>query len=187
MTFLKTKLKDAFIVEPDQLTDERGFFARSWCQREFEALGVNKKPVQSNISFNKKRGTLRGLHYQEDPFGEVKLVRCTMGGIYDVIIDLRPSSETYLQWISVELTEKNRRLLFGPEGFAHGFCALENDAQVLYKSTGEYSPAHDRGIRWDDPFIGIEWPVKSPLVSQKDAALPLLAEAEIDFIYGDKK
>ncbi|MDA8090753.1 MAG: dTDP-4-dehydrorhamnose 3,5-epimerase [Nitrospiraceae bacterium] len=178
MTFLKTKLKDAFIVEPDQLTDERGFFARSWCQREFEALGVNKKPVQSNISFNKKRGTLRGLHYQEDPFGEVKLVRCTMGGIYDVIIDLRPSSETYLQWISVELTEKNRRLLFVPEGFAHGFMTLRDNTEVFYQMSQYYMPEYARGVRWDDPLFELKWPMNISLISDKDARYPDFAPAE---------
>ncbi len=178
MIFMKTRLKDAFVVEPDKLADERGFFARSWCQREFEALGVNKKPVQSNISFNKKRGTLRGLHYQDDPFGEVKLVRCTMGGIYDVIVDLRPASETYLQWISVELTEKNRRLLFVPEGFAHGFMTLRDNTEVFYQMSQYYMPEYARGIRWDDPLFGIRWPMNISIISDKDGRYPDFSAVE---------
>lgn len=172
MIFLETKLKGAFIIEPDRYKDERGFFARTWCQREFEMLGINKKPVQSNISFNKKKGTLRGLHYQAFPFGEAKLIRCTMGAIYDVFVDLRPESETYLQWYSVELTERSRKLLFIPEGFAHGFMTLRDNSEVFYQMSQYYIPDYARGIRWNDPVFGIRWPLEVKVVSDKDRAYP---------------
>lgn len=155
-------------------------------ESSFIEKGIPARFMQDNHSMSAK-GVLRGLHYQLAPAAQGKLVRVASGAIFDVAVDIRKDSPWFGKWVGAELSASNKKMLWIPEGFAHGFCALENDAQVLYKSTGEYSPAHDRGIRWDDPFIGIEWPVKSPLVSQKDAALPLLAEAEIDFIYGDKK
>lgn len=172
MKFIKTRLGDAFIVEPDEMADERGFFARSWCQREFELIGIHKRPVQSNISFNKKRGTLRGLHYQADPYGEAKLIRCTMGAIYDVIVDLRSDSTTYLQWISVELTQKNGRLLFVPVGFAHGFMTLRDNTEIFYQMSQFYMPEYSRGVRWDDPLFGIRWPMKVSVISEKDELYP---------------
>lgn len=172
MRFVKTRIDDVFIIEPDTETDDGGFCARSWCQHEFEFLGLNKKPVQSNISFNKKRGTLRGLHYQADPYAEAKLVRCTLGAVYDVAVDLRPSSLTYLQWMSVELTQKNRRLLYVPEGFAHGFMTLRDNTEVFYQMTQFYMPEFSRGIRWDDPLFDIRWPMKVSAVSEKDRQYP---------------
>ncbi len=172
MKFVKTRLDGAFIVEPGKLTDDHGFFARSWCQREFEMLGICKKPVQSNISFNKKRGTLRGLHYQADPYSEAKLIRCTMGAIYDVIVDLRPESPTCQQWMPVELTQKNRRLLYIPEGFANGFMTLRDNTEVFYQMTQFYMPEFSRGIRWDDPLFEIKWPLKVSTISEKDQQYP---------------
>jgi len=167
--FIETKLKGAFIIEPERLEDERGFFARTWCQREFAAHGLNPRLVQCNISFNKKKGTLRGMHYQVAPYEEAKLVRCTMGAIYDVIIDLRPDSPTFRQWITVELTAKNRRMLYIPEGFAHGFQTLVDSTEVFYQMSEFYHPECARGIRWDDPVFGIEWPPeRERLISLKD-------------------
>jgi dTDP-4-dehydrorhamnose 3,5-epimerase len=135
MIFTETKLKDAFIIQPERLGDQRGFFARTWCQREFEARSLNPCLVQCNISFNKKKGTLRGMHYQTAPYEEAKLIRCTKGAIYDVIIDLRPDSRTFVQYMAVELTAENRTMLYVPKGSAHGFQTLKDNSEVFYNST----------------------------------------------------
>ena len=172
MIFQETKLKGSFIIEPERLKDERGFFARTWCKREFETRGLNPELVQCNISFNKKRGTLRGMHYQEAPREEVRLVRCTMGAIYDVIIDLRPDSQTFKQWFYVELTAKNRKMFYIPEGFAHGFLTLEHNTEVFYQMSEFYAPECARGVRWNDPNFGILWPVKVKVISEKDVQYP---------------
>ena len=177
MRFVKTRLEGAFIIEPDAQADDTGFYVRSWCQHEFEFLGLNKRPVQSNVSFNKKRGTLRGLHYQADPYSEAKLVRCTLGAVYDVIVDLRQESPTYLQWMSAELTQKNRRLLYVPEGFAHGFMTLRDNTEVFYQMTQFYMPEFSRGIRWDDPQFDIRWPMQVSVISEKDGRYPDFAAA----------
>ena len=168
--FRETKLKGAFIIEPERTEDERGFFARTFCQEEVKAHGLNPRVVQCNISFNKKRGTLRGMHYQVAPCEEAKLVRCTSGAIYDVIIDLRPDSSTLKQWIAVELTADNRRMLYIPEGFAHGFQTLEDNTEVFYQMSEFYHPECARGIRWNDPVFGIEWAVDELILSDKDRA-----------------
>lgn len=168
MHFSETKLKGAFIIQPELLEDERGFFARTFCQEEFEAHGLNPELVQCNISFNKKKGTLRGMHYQSAPYEEDKLVRCTMGAIYDVIIDLRTKSPTFKQWVSVELSAENRKLLYIPKGFAHGFQTLEDDSEVFYQMSEFYHEDHARGVCWDDPAFGVEWPLTNPIVSEKD-------------------
>ena len=159
MIFHETKLKGAFIIEPERLEDERGFFTRTWCKREFEDHGLNSKLVQCNISFNKKRGTLRGMHYQEAPHEEARLVRCTMGAIYDVIIDLRPDSKTHKQWSSIELAAKDRKMFYFPEGFAHGFLTLEDNTEVFYQMSEFYAPECARGVRWNDPAFGILWQI----------------------------
>jgi dTDP-4-dehydrorhamnose 3,5-epimerase len=172
MIFTETKLSGAYIIEPERLDDERGFFARSWCKQEFESHGLNPKLVQCNISFNHKRGTLRGMHYQTEPYPEAKLVRCTMGAIYDVIIDLRPDSPTFKQWAAVELTADNRRMLYVPEHFAHGFVTLADNTEVFYQMSEFYHPDCASGIRWDDPAIGIEWPEDKRLLSDKDKHWP---------------
>ena len=172
MIFTETKLKGAVIIEPERLEDERGFFARTWCQREFEAHGLNPRLVQCSISFNKRRGTLRGMHYQVAPYEEVRHVRCTMGAIYDVIIDLRPHSPTFKHWISTELTEENRRMLYIPKGFVHGFLTLEDDTEVFYQMSEFYHPECARGTRWDDPAFGIEWPTDITVISDKDREYP---------------
>ncbi len=172
MFFTETKLQGAFIIEPEPIEDERGFFARCWCKKEFEEHDLNPHLVQCNISFNKKKGTLRGMHYQVAPHEEAKLVRCTMGAIYDVIIDLRPESPTFKQWVAVELTALNRRMLYVPEGFAHGFQTLEDNTEVLYQMSEFYHSECARGVRWDDPAFGIKWPDGNRIISVKDLQYP---------------
>jgi dTDP-4-dehydrorhamnose 3,5-epimerase len=166
--FVETKLKEAYIIEPERLEDERGFFARTWCQREFEAHGLNPNLVQCNISFNKKTGTLRGMHYQVRPHEEAKLVRCTMGSIYDVIIDLRPNSKTFMQWIAVELTSANRKIIYVPEGFAHGFQTLTDNTEVFYQMSEFYVAGSACGVRWNDPQFNIVWPDDERAISIRD-------------------
>ena len=168
MRFTETRLKGAFIIEPERLEDERGFFARTFCQKEFEAHGLNPRMVQCNISYNKHKGTLRGMHYQAAPMAEAKLVRCTRGAIYDVIIDLRPESPTYCQWLAEELNAENSKMIYIPEGFAHGFQTIEGDTEVFYQMSEFYSPEHARGVRWDDSAFGIEWPLDMKMISEKD-------------------
>jgi len=170
MLFTETKLKGAYIIDVKRLEDERGFFGRSYCQREFEALGLNTNAVQANVSYNKKKGTLRGMHMQLAPHEETKLVRCTRGAIYDVIVDLRPDSPTFKQWIGVELTADSYRMLYVPEGFAHGFITLEDNTDVTYQVTQFYTPGAERGYRWDDPAFNIQWPIEPVVISEKDRA-----------------
>ncbi|MDO9541023.1 MAG: dTDP-4-dehydrorhamnose 3,5-epimerase [Kiritimatiellia bacterium] len=173
MRFTETKLKGAFILAPEFLEDERGFFARTWCRREFEARGLNIRLVQCNISFNRHRGTLRGIHYQIEPHAEAKLVRCTMGAIYDVILDLRPDSATFKQWLAVELTAENRLMLYIPAGLAHGFQTLEDNTEVFYQMSEFYHPECARRVRYDDPAFAIRWPLPVTIVSDKDMVDPL--------------
>jgi dTDP-4-dehydrorhamnose 3,5-epimerase len=172
MIFKETKLKGAYIIELEPIEDNRGFFARSFCQKEFRLHGINMNSVQCNISYNKKKGTLRGMHYQAAPYEEAKLVRCTMGAIYDVIIDIRRKSETFGQWISVELTAKNRKMIYIPEGFAHGFLTLEDNTEVFYQMSEFYMPDHARGIRWNDSAFGIPWPIHAEIISKQDQSYP---------------
>jgi len=172
MIFTETSLKGAFLIEPERLEDERGFFARTWCQREFEAHGLNSRLVQCNISFNKKMGTLRGMHYQVAPYEEARLVRCTQGAIYDVIIDLRPESSTFKQYIAAVLTAQNRTMLYVPEGFAHGFLTLEDNTEVFYQMSEFYAPEYARGVRWNDPAFGIQWPAEIQVISDRDQNYP---------------
>lgn len=168
MKFLSTPLAGAFVVELDLIADERGFFARSFCEREFAARGLNPRLVQCNVSHNRHRGTLRGMHFQAPPKEEAKLVRCTAGAIHDVIIDLRRGSATYCRWFAVELTSQNRRSLYVPEGCAHGFQTLGDDAEVLYNMSESYEPGLARGVRWNDPRFSIEWPLPDPTLSERD-------------------
>lgn len=174
MNFKETKLKGAYIIDVKPLRDERGFFGRSYCKDEFEAYGLNTNAVQANLSYNKTKGTLRGMHMQVSPNEETKLVRCNRGAIYDVIIDMRENSMTYMKWIGVELTADNYRMLYVPEGFAHGFITLEDDTDVSYQVTQFYTPGAERCFRWDDPAFDIEWPIQPKVVSKKDSAHPLL-------------
>jgi dTDP-4-dehydrorhamnose 3,5-epimerase len=170
--FKETKLKGAFIIEPERLEDERGFIARTFCRKEFEAHGLNTDLVQCSVSFNKEKGTLRGMHYQIAPHQEVRLVRCTTGAIYDVMLDLRSNSPTFKQWVSVELTSENRRMLYVPEGLAHGFHTLSDAAEVFYQMSEFYHPETARGVRWDDPFFAMRWPGNPLVISRKDASYP---------------
>jgi dTDP-4-dehydrorhamnose 3,5-epimerase len=172
MIFIETKLQGAFIIDIDRIEDERGFFARTWCQKEFEAHGLCTQLVQCNISFNKSKGTLRGMHYQAAPYAEAKLVRCTMGAIYDVIIDLRPDSPTFKRWVAVELRADNRRMLFIPEGFAHGFQTLADGSEVFYQMSQFYAPEYARGVRWDDPAFRVSWPAEKRIISERDRGFP---------------
>jgi dTDP-4-dehydrorhamnose 3,5-epimerase len=170
--FTETELRGAFVIELERLEDERGFFARSWCQQEFEAHGLNPKVVQCNISFNRNHGTVRGMHYQEAPYEEARLVRCTSGAIYDVIVDLRPGSSAYLRHVAVSLTAENRKMLYVPEGFAHGFQTLADNTEVLYQMSEFYNPNAARGVRWNDPALGIRWPEPVRVISEKDRSYP---------------
>ncbi len=170
--FLETRLRGAFVIQPQPIEDDRGFFARTFCRREFEMHGLNANAVQCNVSFNRRRGTLRGMHFQVTPHPEAKVVRCTTGAIYDVIIDLRQDSPTFKKWTSLELNAQNRTMLFVPEGFAHGFQTLEDATEVFYIMSEFYVPECQRGVRWDDPAFGIKWPIKPPVLSEKDRLYP---------------
>ncbi len=172
MIFKETKLKGAYLIEIEPIEDKRGFFARSFCEEEFRKHGLDFRIVQCNVSFNKKKGTLRGMHYQAALHEEAKLVRCTKGALYDVIIDLRHGSPTFKQWFGVELTAENRKALYIPAGFAHGFQTLEDATEVFYQMSEFYHPESARGVRYDDPAFEIEWPVPEMTVSEKDRANP---------------
>jgi len=168
MQFTETGLSGAVIVDITRHVDERGFFARSWCMREFEERGLSPRLVQCSVSRNIMKGTLRGMHYQEAPHAEAKLVRCTTGAIYDVIIDLRPSSPTFLQHVGLELTSDNHRALYIPEGFAHGFQTLRDDSEVFYQMSEFYEPGASRGVRCNDPTFAITWPLAVTVISSRD-------------------
>jgi len=177
--FRETDLPGAVVIEPERFEDERGFFARTWDVNEFAARGLNPRLVQCSISFNRRVGTLRGMHYQTAPHEEAKLVRCTMGAIYDVIVDVRPGSPTFARWTGVELSAANRQLLYIPEGFAHGFQTLQDDSEVFYQISAFYQPDFARGFRWYDEAVGIMWPpapAGGRIISTRDAAFPRLAE-----------
>ena len=172
MIFRELKLKGAFTIEPRKFEDERGFFAQSWSEKEFAAQGLDSHLADCSISFNRTRGTLRGMHYQAAPQGQVKLVRCTRGSIYDVIIDLRAGSTTFKQWEGVELTEANHTALYIPKDFAHGFVTLEDNTEVFYQMSDPYAPDSGRGVRWDDPAFGISWPAPVSMINQRDRSYP---------------
>ena len=168
MIFTETALPGAWIVDAERLEDSRGFFARTWCEREFAERGLNPRLAQCNVSFNKRRGTLRGLHYQAAPHREAKLIRCTRGAIHDVILDLRPDSPTFRRHVAVVLDAESRRMLYVPEGLAHGFQTLEDDTEVFYQMSAFYAPDHARGVRWNDPAFGIQWPEAERTISERD-------------------
>jgi dTDP-4-dehydrorhamnose 3,5-epimerase len=172
MLFTPIPLDGADIVDLDPHTDERGFFARSWCQKEFAEHGLQVLLVQCNISYNRYQGTLRGMHLQTEPFAEAKLVRCTRGAIWDAIVDMRPASPTYLKHYAVELNAHNHRMLYVPEGFAHGFVTLENDTEIFYQMSEFYAPDHAVGYRYDDTAFGIQWPVAIAVISERDRSYP---------------
>lgn len=172
MRFLPTDLSGALIVEVEPRGDERGLFARTFCEREFAAAGLPSRFVQCNTSFNVKRGTLRGMHYQLPPYEEGKLVRCTQGAVFDVIVDLRREQPTYSQWRGFELTAANRMALYIPPGFAHGFQTLADGAEVFYHMTEFYIPGQEAGVGWDDPAFGVRWPLPDPTLSERDRSYP---------------
>ena len=172
MKFHPTKIAEVFEIHPEPSRDERGFFARAWCRSEFEAHGLESTLVQCNISFNLRKGTLRGMHYQAAPFAETKLVRCTQGAIYDVVLDLRPQSPTFKRWIAATLTAENRNMLYVPQGCAHGFLTLKNETEVFYQMSEVYNVESARGVRWDDPAFGVAWPEKVEVISERDRTYP---------------
>jgi dTDP-4-dehydrorhamnose 3,5-epimerase len=170
MRFRATPLAGAFIVEPELLEDERGFFARTFCRCEFEERGLNPCVAQCSVSYNRRRATLRGMHYQAAPHEEDKLVRCIRGAIYDVIVDLRPSSATFKRWTGAELSETNRLALYIPRGCAHGFITLADDSEILYQISEYYVAQGARGVRWNDPAFGIVWPLSPTIISDRDCS-----------------
>lgn len=172
MTFHETKLPGVFEIHVDAKRDERGFFARTWCRTEFEAFGLNPKLAQCSISFNERKRTLRGMHYQLPPYGETKLVRCTQGAIYDVVLDLRAESPTFTKWIAVILTAENRNIVYIPEGCAHGFLTLEDRSEVFYQMSEFYNLDSARGVRWNDPQFKIAWPEEVEVISERDRTYP---------------
>jgi dTDP-4-dehydrorhamnose 3,5-epimerase len=172
MIFRATSLPDAFIIEPELLGDARGWFARTWCRETFSERGLNGELAQCSLSYTRDSGTLRGMHYQRAPHTETKLVRVTRGAIYDVAVDLRPESETFCQWSAVELTADNRKMFYIPDGLAHGFVTLTDEAEVFYQISVPHEPASEAGVRWDDPAFNIDWPIDQPLLSRRDAAFP---------------
>lgn len=179
MIFNKTELQGAYIIDVMRIEDERGFFGRSYCKEEFEAHGLNTNIMQANVSYNKVKGTLRGMHMQLSPYEESKLVRCTQGSIFDVIVDMRTHSPTFKRWIGVELSANNYKMLYVPEGFAHGFITLEDNTHVTYQVTQAYTPGAERGYRWDDPAFNIKWPFHPALISEKDKAHSLFEAEEL--------
>lgn len=179
MRFIPTTLAGAYLIDPELISDERGFFARSYCRDEFAAQGLNTNLAQCNISYNKVRGTLRGMHYQRAPHAEAKLVRCTQGSIYDAIVDLRRDSPTFARWFGVELTNENRRALYVPEGFAHGFLTFSDNAEVLYQMSECFHAESVAGVRWNDPAFAIHWPGEVTMMSERDAHYPDFNEASL--------
>jgi dTDP-4-dehydrorhamnose 3,5-epimerase len=174
--FRRTGISGIWVIDPERREDARGWFSRTFCEEDFAEQGLAVRFAQCSASFNVRRGTLRGLHYQAAPHGEAKLIRCTRGRVFDVAVDLRPSSPTRGHWSAAELSAANGRMLYVPEGCAHGFQTLEDESEIFYQISVPHSPAHDRGVRWDDPAIGIEWPIADPVLSLRDAALPMIGE-----------
>lgn len=176
MIFKELDLKGVFIIEPEKKEDHRGFFARTFCSEEFRKHGLRDQFAQCNVSYSKKTGTLRGMHYQTAPYREAKLIRCTYGAIYDVMIDLRAESPTYKKWTGIKVTATHRQMLYVPEGFAHGFETLADHTEIFYQVSTPYSPQAERGIRWNDPAFGIQWPILVSVISKKDEQHPLFSD-----------
>jgi dTDP-4-dehydrorhamnose 3,5-epimerase len=181
VTLHPTELPEVIMIEPRVFGDDRGWFMETYKQSEFATKGIPATFSQDNHSRSNSSGVIRGLHYQKDPAAQGKLVRCIIGAVFDVAVDIRRGSPTYGKWVSMELSDQNRRILWVPPGFLHGFCTLTEISEVVYKTTAEYSPPHERAVRWDDPTLSIEWPVKTPLLSAKDAVAPVLADADNNF------
>jgi dTDP-4-dehydrorhamnose 3,5-epimerase len=184
MLFSPTALAGAWVVEPERLADERGYFARTWCAEELAARGLEPRLAQCSVSFNHRRWTLRGLHYQAPPSAEVKIVRCARGALYDVAIDLRPDSTTFRRWIGVELTADNGRALYVPRGFAHGFLTLADATEVSYQISAPYHPAAARGVRYDDPFFGVVWPGPVEVIAARDRDYPDVTVEKLNELRG---
>jgi dTDP-4-dehydrorhamnose 3,5-epimerase len=176
MNFRKLAIRGSFLIEPEPLVDHRGFFTRIWCRDEFASQGITRPFDQSSLSHNAKRGTLRGLHFQTAPHEEAKLVSCPAGAIFDVIVDLRPSSPTFTSWVGVEISANNHKMVYVPEGCAHGFQALADCSDVVYQISGPFHPESAGGLRWNDPDLAIAWPVAEPIMSERDANLPFLSD-----------
>jgi dTDP-4-dehydrorhamnose 3,5-epimerase len=172
MIFHETNLAGVFDIYPDAKCDERGFFARTWCQKEFEEKRLVSTLAQCSISFNNRKGTLRGMHYQDEPYAETKVVRCTRGAIYDVALDLRRDSPTFQQWVARELTAENRHMLYIPQGCAHGFLTLEDNTEIFYQISEFFDAPSARGVRWNDPAFGIAWPGEAEVISERDRTYP---------------
>ncbi len=172
MFFQETFIKGVFLIEPQEIRDKRGFFARVWCRDEFKRKGLSCNLAQCSISFNKKKGTLRGMHYQIYPFEETKLIRVTRGSVFDVALDLREKSSTFLMWFGVVLSSDNRKMLYIPEGVAHGFITLEDNSELFYQISQFYNPEFSRGVRWDDPAFKIKWPTEVKVISERDRSYP---------------
>ncbi|OLE15772.1 MAG: dTDP-4-dehydrorhamnose 3,5-epimerase [Cyanobacteria bacterium 13_1_40CM_2_61_4] len=184
MRFVPTSLAGVYVIEQERHIDERGFFARTWCADEFADHGLEPKLAQCNVSFNRCRGTLRGVHYQVPPFAEVKLVRCTRGAIFDVAVDLRPDSPTFRRWVGSELTEDNGRALYVPRGCALGFLTLADDTELSYEMSTPYAPEAQRGLRWDDPFVGVAWPERVQVISSRDRDYPDMDVSQLEELRG---
>lgn len=184
MRFVPTSLAGAYLIEQERRADERGFFARTWCAGEFEDHGLDPGLAQCSVSYNRSRGTLRGLHYQAPPFAEVKLVRCTRGALFDVAVDLRPDSPTFQRWVGHELTEDNGRALYIPRGFAHGFLTLADATEIEYQISTPHAPETARGIRWDDPFFGITWPGPVEIIAPRDRDYPDIEMTQLQDLRG---
>jgi dTDP-4-dehydrorhamnose 3,5-epimerase len=173
MRFRKTKIAGAWLIDPDPHEDDRGRFMRAWCVREFEEQGLNFSPVQANMGFSLTKGTIRGLHFQKEPALEIKLIRCTRGTVFDVVVDLRPASPSFGQWASAELSAENGRMMYVPKNCAHGYQTLEDHTEIYYLTSGFYTPGAVSGVRFDDPLFGIQWPLVVTLVSEQDRNWPL--------------
>ena len=184
MERIDTNLEGVCILEPKVFGDHRGWFMETYSTKILHELGIDSVFVQDNQSYTKEKGTLRGIHFQNDPMAQAKLVRVVRGSVLDVAVDLRKGSPTYRQWVSVELSEENKRMLYIPRGFGHGFVTLSDDVEFVYKVDNLYSREHDRGIRFNDPEIGVEWGVENPILSQKDTTSPFLKDSDCNFTYG---
>lgn len=178
MKITETKLKGAFIIQLDKIEDDRGYFARTFCRNEFEKLGLDPQLAQCNVSYSPKKATMRGMHYQMPPHAETKVVRCTRGAIYDAIVDLRPDSPTFLQWTGAELTPDNGKMMYVPKGFAHGVLTLEPETMVFYQTSDFYAPKSCGGVNFNDPRVGVQWPIKVEIVSKPDQNWPLVESAD---------
>ena len=183
MKKIETAIPGVYIIEPQVFGDHRGYFMETYSTEKFHAIGIDNEFVQDNQSFTAQKGTLRGLHFQNDPMAQAKLVRVTRGAVLDVAVDLRKGSPTYKQWVSVELSAENKRMFFIPRGFAHGFVTLTDDVEFVYKVDNLYSKENDRGIRFNDPEIGVDWGVEEPILSQKDTTSPFLKDSDCNFVY----